>query len=120
MSDFTDIKKVSERLRNANNALHEIVPEVAKARQIKEFASDRRKALLARCTAPFLEAGDSVASAEAKARANDSYKTELEILAAQYQFAEHTLAKYSALQATFDAARSLLSMSKETFKQLQG
>jgi len=117
--DFQDTLKVEKRLKEATQQLHGLVDGVALARQVKEFSSDQRKALLARYMAPLLD-NRAQGTAEALARASDEYKSELEKLERQYQHAEHLIAKWQATFASFEAARSLLSMSKETMKTLQG
>ena len=118
--DFHDTAKVEKRLRDATNRLHAMVNDVALARQIKEFSSDQRKTILARYVAPLLAAGQSAVAAEAMARASDEYRAEAEIHAKQYQHAEKVIATWYAVNATWEAARSLFSMSKETMKQLNG
>ena len=118
-ADYTDSAKSEQRLRAAANKLHELAPAVAKARQVKEFSSDRRKNLLARYMAPLL-IGGSVASAETTARADMDYGMGLDDLARQYREAEEVLAEWAATNATFEASRSLLSLSKELLRSLDG
>lgn len=117
-ADFTDTAKVERRLRDATNELHKLVDSVALARQVKEFSSERRKTLLARFAAPLMAETKSLSPAESLARWGPDYIKELTELETQYREAERTISKWQATQATFEAARSLLSMSKELLKNL--
>lgn len=119
-ADFHDASKAEARLRAAANRLHAMAGEVAQAKQVKEFASDRRKNLLARYMAPLLASGSGATAAEMVARANPEYQQELDEQAEQYAAAERVLSEHGATMATFDAARSLLSMSKESMRVMQG
>lgn len=116
--DHNDALKVEQRLRAATNELHKLAEPVAMARQVKEFSSERRKALLAQFTVPLLADNNSSAAAEAMARATPEYLAGLTALEDQYRNAEQAIAKWSATVCTFDAARSLMSMSKEQLRQI--
>lgn len=116
--DHNDALVVQQRLRDTANALHDQVGQVALARQVKEFSSDRRKALLARYMRTHLDEGKSSAAAETIARSGEAYQAELKLLEDHYRQSEEAIAKWTATQATFDAARSLMSMSKEAMKLL--
>ena len=118
MTDFNDSSAIADRLTKASKRLHELAGSVGMARQIKEFASDRRKMALARWVAPLLKDGESATSAEHKARSSGAYIAEMDRLASEYESAESTLAQYAAEQASFEAARSLLSWNKETLRNL--
>lgn len=120
MTDMNDIKKVGERLRDATNALHGLVDQVALSRQIKEFSSDQRKNALAEAMAPLLREGMGVAAAEATARASDGYKAKIASYGNDYRSAEATIAKWQATNATFDALRSVYAMTRETVNKFQG
>ena len=79
---------------------------------VVEFSSDQRKAALARAMAPFLAADDSVACADAKARASVGYCSDMKRLRADYANAEETRAQYFALRARWETARSRASAEK--------
>jgi hypothetical protein len=120
IADFSDSAKVEARLKGATNDLHKLADQVALARQVREFAPEQRRNLLARYVAPILESGRSAPQAEALARSSDEYRNEISLLEKQYQHAEAVIAKWSATIASYEAARSLLSFSKETLRQLDG
>lgn len=117
-ADFSDSAKAELRLRNAANRLHGMTAAVAKARTIKEFSGDRKKNTLARYMASKLIGGSGVAAAEMLARATPEYQAEQETLEAQYRDACAVIAEWDATFATFEAARSLVSMSKQLMRNI--
>ncbi len=86
-----------------------MVDEIAKARQVKEFSSDRMKRALALSVREFLAAGDSAAASETKGRASVAYGEAIEELSKQFEAAESVISRWTAVQARFDASRSILS-----------
>jgi GH35 family endo-1,4-beta-xylanase len=120
MADFTDTQRIEQKLRKANNTLLHMTADVAAARTIKEFVSERRKNLLARFANARIHEGASATAAETEARSNERYVEEFNQLTAEYESAEKVLADWDATRATFEAARSILSLSKESLRQLQG
>ena len=120
MADHTESVKITERMKSSTRKLHQLAAQMGAARQIKEYDSDRRRQILAIEVVKSLKAGESAAAADAIGRASDAYKTNLEALAKQYEAAESTIAQWNAEQCSFEAARSLLSFSKETMRNLDG
>src|SRR4051812_26745325 len=114
MSDHSDSLKISERMKRSVRTLHELANQVGSARQIKEFAADMRKAALSVEVVKALKAGESATAAEHIGRASSAYQDKLAVLAKQHEAAEQTIATWTAEQASFEAARSLLSFSKES------
>jgi hypothetical protein len=117
-ADFTDSSNVAARMVTATRKLHEMSNAVGRARQVKEFCSDRRKNLLSAEAVKFLREGDSVAAAEHKARASEIYQAKLGELEKQMEEAEVVICKWSAEDASFKAAQSLLSYSRESLKTM--
>lgn len=120
MSDHSTIQQIEARMRSCTKRLQDMVPQVGAARQIKEFSSDRRKMALSMAMMPFLKDGDSATAAEANARASAPYGIAMDAMEEQYRTAETTLAQWTAEQASFEAARSLLSMQKQVMNELKG
>lgn len=116
--DATDLIAIEKRMEDARIYLRDNAGGYGNAKQVREYDSDRRKQLLAKCAKPFIANGDSNAVAETKARSGDAYAIELDKLADSYAAAETTIALYDAASVSFDAARSLLSMAKSQM-QLQ-
>ncbi len=115
-ADHSDIMEVEIRLKQCTKDLHDMVEEVAAARQVKEYDSERRKNALSKSMANFT--GVSSTQSQNLARTSHSFLQEIESLASQYQEAERAILKWQATLASFEAARSLLSFSRETLRQL--
>lgn len=120
MSDESEIKSIQEKMQESLVKLRELAPHVGAARQIKEFASDQRKNLLAAIQADYIGKGESVAAAEILARSNPVYIRRLLDLQESHKNAEVTLAEWQYTLVRLDAARSMLAMSRETLRTLDG
>src|SRR4030095_8703249 len=119
MSDYSEMEKVQRRMENAVREIRNLTAAVGHAKQIREYDSDRRKALLARFALPHLKAGKSVGAAEMIARADPAYQSELEAISGQREASETTIASWEAAFAAFEASRSLNSSLKETMRTLE-
>lgn len=91
---------------------------VAQARQIREYDGDRRKRALAVWALPFLKAGESASAADISARASEGYKSDMYALALALQAAEKTIMEFEAMKIQWESARSLLSLQRETVRNL--
>lgn len=85
--------------------------DVAKARQVREWDSERRKAALSSQVAPLL-ATLSVSSAEHSARADVRYHSIMARLQLELLSAEKVITRWEALKIKWDSLRSCLSSSK--------
>lgn len=119
-ADHSDIEHLSTELLLASDALAQMTGQVAKARQIREYDSDRRKRALALAVQDVLghtpEAAN--AAAEHKARASQSYQAAMGQLGAELREAEKMVAQWEASKARFEALRSLLSVQKNIVANL--
>jgi len=106
-----DLLQLESRMVAAVEELQKLSSAVAMSRQIKEFASDLRKNLLAKYVVKYL-ADNTATAAESKARADEQYVDELESLMTQYRTAEKHLANWDAIHCKFEAARSALSLAR--------
>lgn len=120
MTDHTDTQQLENRLRNSVKALHEMAPAVGSARQIREFASDQRKNILAAEQIRYINRGETVSGSETMARTSPIYLEKLKALESSYAEAERVIASWQATMAAYEANRSLLSMSKEVLRTLEG
>jgi hypothetical protein len=118
--DNTEIGRIQRRIKDATTKLHELAPHVGSARQVREFSSDQRKNALAAEQIKYIQRGESVAAAENLARSNPVYLEKFKKLEEDYKQAETVIAEWQATMATFEAARSLLAMSRETMRTLEG
>jgi hypothetical protein len=116
--DFSESTAVAERMQRATKRLHDMAAMVGIAKQIREYDSDRRKNLLATYMIKYLKEDNGVSASDAMARADERYQEELKRLGEQLADAEKTIAQWNAEQASFEAARSLLSFSKATMEIL--
>jgi hypothetical protein len=98
--------------------MEQLADDVGSARTVIEYSSDRRKRALARGCAAALAGGESVAKAEAEARASESYGKELEVLQKQHEAAEQTILRWEVNKLAWSTAQSLLSFQKETVRHL--
>ena len=120
MIDNNTIEQIQERMDTALKRIHGSIAMVAIARQVKEFNSDMRKKALAISMHRYIERGESMAGAEALARATPEYNDNIKQLAEEYTNACRVIAESDANYATFEATRSLLAMSRESLKTLEG
>lgn len=108
-SDFSTIESAQRQLAQASEELSGMTESVAKARQVREFHSDRLKRALAVSVREFLAAGDSATAADTKGRASVAYGEALDQLSIQYGAAEAVIAKWEATRIHWESARSILS-----------
>ncbi len=120
MTDNHDISAVETRLKDATRRLHQLSASVGASKQIRQYDTDRRKNLLAKYVVRALKEGHSATAAEAYGRSDEAYQTELEGLSKQYEGAERVIAEWDSEMCSFDAARSLLAMNRESMRVLQG
>lgn len=117
-ADFSETAELQQRLTGAADALSAMTGDVAIARHVREFDSDRRRRALAIAAAPLLKAGLSSAAADTEARASEVYAAAMKQLGKEFLAAETALAEWEARKIQFECARSLLSMTKATFQNL--
>jgi len=117
-ADYSDIEAISARLIESSDALGRMVERVAKARQIREYDSDRRKRALSCAVASFLQTGDSATSAEHKARASEGYAELMKARGEELTLAETIIAEWEAAKIKWETARSLLSVQKSLVANL--
>lgn len=112
MTDHDTIVRAQIQLNTCALALEEMAADVADAKTVKEFSSDRVKRALSVQVSSFLESGDSGVAAEHKARASKEYGTHLHDLSEQYKTALRIIEQHDALKIKFESARSILSTEK--------
>lgn len=114
MADHSETLRIGERMKSCTRKLHDLAAQVGGAKQVREYDSDRRKNLLSKYVAKSLKDGESATASETIGRSNPAYQSELEAMGDQLQAAETVIATWIAEQASFEAARSLLSFQKAT------
>lgn len=114
MIEDEEIKDIEKKMQECITRMRSLTVKVGMARQIKEFATDQRRNILASVQMPYIARGESVAGSEISARANPLYLEKLKVLEKNYADACATIAEWEAVFARFEACRSLLSMAKQT------
>ena len=105
-------------MKEAARKLHAMSANLGMALTVIEFASERRKALLARFAAPHLREGESSVSAETLARSNPTYDVEFQALFGQYQEAITQVKEYEIEKISWETARSLLARQREMIRTM--
>lgn len=113
LSDMEQLRQRQERLDADIQTIAKLSVKVGKAKQVKEFHPIRRDRALALAMTPFLQAGDSAAAAEAKARASYNYGETMKELARDLEDAETVLAEWEAAKIISDSDRTQVSLEKE-------
>jgi hypothetical protein len=117
-ADHSDVLALQMKLTQAADKLSHMAPQVAVAKQVKEFSNDRTKRALAIAALPFIKAGESSAAADTCARSSDGYKLEMQKLATEFQQAEKALLEWEAQKIQWESARSLLAMQRDLSRNL--
>jgi hypothetical protein len=120
MHDNEEIKAIQKRMTECIATMRKLAPLVGAARQVKEFSSDQRKNALAGAQIVFIQRGESVAASETLARSSPTYLEKFKSLEKMYSDACGTIAEWDATFARFEACRSMLAMSRETMRTLEG
>jgi len=120
MTDHDQTKAIQERLKEATRTLHKLAPLLGAAKQVKEFSSDQRKMALAKRMRDYITRGEGASNSEALGRSDPLYIEAMKALATQYTEAERIIAEWQATMCSFEAARSLLAMNRETLRTLEG
>lgn len=113
-ADYSTIEQISARLIESSDALGRMVEGVAKARQIRDYDSDRRKRALAAAVRDAVNTDIKLsgAAAEHVARASESYGETMKALAKDLIRAEQEITAWEAEKIKWETARSLLSVQK--------
>ncbi len=112
MTDDTTITRRQSQMQKAALALAAMADELALAKQIKEYNSDRRKRVFSERVVWYLEEGKSAIAAEHYARADELHKVNHRALEEQYEDAMKVIEQAEAQRILWESARSLLSVEK--------
>lgn len=113
LTDSDTIGKAQKQMNAAALEIAKLSNDVADAKTIKEFNSDRIKRALSTEVARFLAEGDTGVAAEHKARASAQYGTHLHDLEEQYKSAMRSIERYEGLKVRFESARSILAVERQ-------
>jgi hypothetical protein len=118
--DDKEIREIQEKMQDCIKSIRRLAPLVGLARQVKEFSSDQRKNAMAAAQITFIQRGESVAASETLARSSPAYLEKFKLLEKNYADACGTIAEWEAAFARLEACRSMLAMSRETLRTLEG
>lgn len=117
-ADYETSLGIARRMNSAVMELVKMSGEVAQARQVKEFNSDRLRRAFSVLVVEQLNnpPNSAISAAEHRARASDTWGAALNDLGEQYKTAIRVLETYEAIKTQYEAARSLLSLEKEKIR----
>lgn len=113
MTDNETVSKAQAQMNRAALDLAKMAQDVADAKTIKEFSSDRLKRAFSGAVAEFLGAGDGLGASEHQARASAAYGAHLTDLELQYKEALRVIEKHDALKVCFQSAQSILAVERQ-------
>ena len=112
MSDNDSLLKAQAQMNGAALELVKMANDVADAKTIKEFSSDRLKRAFSVTVAEFLDQDMSSAASEHKARASTAYGAHLADLMEQYKQAMRVIEQHDGVKCKFESARSIVSCER--------
>lgn len=119
-ADYSTVEDLQRRMVEQCDTLDSLVESVAKARQILNYESDRKKNALA--AAVSFEVGQdktlSVSMAEHRARCNRNYEAQMRTLTKESLEAETIVAQWEVAKLRWETGRSLLSIQKQLVTNL--
>ena len=118
--DYSTVGGLQQRMVEQCDALDSLSESVAKARQIQDYSSDRKKNALATfvCAEQDKEKGLSVSMAEHRARCSKGYEARMLTLTKEDLEAETVVAQWEVHKLRWETARSLLSIQKQLVTNL--
>lgn len=115
-ADFSDFENATAELERLTSELAGMIDQVADARTVIEYDSERRKNAFAKSVMKAFRAGvKGVSLAEYTARDSQDYAQDCDELKRDLATAERTRLKYETLRIRIDAIRTLISAQKATF-----
>lgn len=118
VADWSTVEELQRKMIESVKAMEHKAADVGLARHVLEYDSTRRKQALARAMAAPLSGGESAAKAEATAAASEVYAAEIRQLSKEHTAAEQAMADFEVLKVSWETARSLLSMQKESIRHM--
>lgn len=111
-ANFEHLELAQKRMAEAITELERLTDKIGMARQIVEFASDRRKSALSVLVVEYFKTHESSAAAEHHARADNRFKESMKEIRQQTADAEKVITQFQVAKIKFEGARSVLSVEK--------
>lgn len=118
VADWSSVEELQRKMVASVKAMEQMASSIGAARQVIEYNGDQRKRCLAIVALPLIKAGASSAASETESRASEQYGAALKQLAKELAMAETVRAEYENLKLQWETARSLLSLQKESIRNL--
>lgn len=113
LTDQDTIAQAQKQMQKCALDLQKMANDVADAKVVKEFNSDRLKRALSVAVEEHIFKAGSVSGAEHLARAGKLYGTSLNDLSEQYKAALRVIEQHEALKVKFESARSILAVERQ-------
>lgn len=119
-ADHSTIAGLQAQMERLLTEMDQQVNAYAKARQVLEFLTERKKSVLARAFVSIQDKDPeaSAAAAEHRARASAGYKTEMQGLMKEQLNAETVIKNFDILQTRLDACRSWCAIERVKLERL--
>lgn len=113
LSDSDTVTKAQKAMNECALAIAKMTSDLADARTVKEFSSDRLKRAFSVEVERFLTGGESAAASEHRARASAQYGSAMHDLSEQFKSAMRIIEQYEGLKIRFESARSILAVERQ-------
>jgi hypothetical protein len=111
--DMDDLYRVSREADRLSQKLISLRDELADARMVLEYDSERRKSALSRAVLAAFKAGaDSTSRAEHEARSSAKYEEDMRLLSQHYAKAEQIRLDFETTKIRLEVLRSMLSTQR--------
>ena len=119
-ADYSTVEELQRRMVEQCDTLDSLVESVAKARQILNYETDRKKNALAAAVSYECSQDKtlSVSMAEHRARCNRNYEATMRTLTKESLDAETIVAQWEVAKLRWETGRSLLSIQKQLVTNL--
>lgn len=112
--DYSDLFRATKDLSTELSKLSAMSKDVAAARTIREFCSDRKKNALSKAVlAAFKEGSKSSAEAEHKAYASSGYEAQMKLITQQYEEAEVVVSEWLVCTMKIESLRSIIAVHRQ-------
>jgi len=112
--DYTDLFRATKELSSELSKLSAMSKDVAAARTVKEFNSDRKKNALSKAVVEaFKNKAKSAAEAEHIAMASEKYELTMKDLTNSYAKAEFVLTDFTVCMAKIESLRSIIAVHRQ-------
>lgn len=117
-ADWSDVAELQKQFEEVADEINTMAVKSGLAEHVLKYDADRRKQALARAMAAPLAGGATGIKAENEARISPLFEKEFDVLAKQHEAACVVDKEWDAKNTTWKTFQSLLSVQKESIRQL--